>query len=193
MNYKFIAIILILIYYFYKNNTKEKFYNIDRNCTSIYGQNHPKCHQKKEQNSRLEHVGYFKINKIKYPLLDLNLNDSRVRYMMLNNKFYKFKKKYWNRAFYFKNSLYYNKNIPFSFISNYTFRGVLINNPTKRKLYAFGKRINNINYKYLLFIEKNGLLQYAYSIPYRTKILDGDSVFVRNKISTYGPFVFYKN
>ena len=112
---------------------------------------------------------------------------------MLNNKFYKFKQQYWNRAYYFKTSLYYNKDIPFSFISNYTFRGILVNSHANRTLYAFGKRINNVNYKYLLFIEKNGLLQYAYSLPYRVKMQDGDSIFVRNKISTYGPFVFYKN
>ena len=47
-------------------------------------------------------------------------------------------------------------------------------------------------YKYVLFSEKNGLLQYAYSIPYRRKLLDGDSLYVRNQISTYGPFIFYK-
>ena len=193
MNYEFIGILIIVYLFFIKKNKKEKFYNVDRQCESIYGPNHPKCYQKKEKNNRLEHVGYFKINTIKYPLLDLNVHNNKVRYLMLNNKFYKFKKKYWNRAFYFKNSLYYSKNIPFEFISNFTYRGILVNNPTDRKLYVFGKKINNVNYKYLLFREKNNLLQYAYSIPYRPKILDGDSIFVRNNISTFGPFVFYKN
>tara|TARA_B100000161_G_C33549325_1_gene414598 strand:- start:1491 stop:2075 length:585 start_codon:yes stop_codon:yes gene_type:complete len=194
MNYKYIAILLILLFVFKSKDNKkpEKFSIINRNCHSIYGPNHPKC-QQQSIDSKLEHVGYFKLNTIKYPLLDININDSKVRYLVLNNKFYRFKQKYWNKAYYFKKSLFYNNDIPFRFISNYTFRGMLVNHATNRKLYAFGKKLNNINYKYLLFIEKNGLLQYAYSIPYRPKIHDGDSIYVRNKISTYGPFVFYKS
>ena len=70
---------------------------------------------------------------------------------------------------------------------------MLLNEPTQRKLYAFGKKINNVNYKYMLFRSNNGKLQYAYSIPYRPKMLNGDSIFVRNQVSTFGPFIFFKN
>ena len=68
-----IAVLETETYYFViKKSKKEQFYNVDRQCESIYGPNHPKCYQKKANDNRLEHVGYFKINTIKYPLLDLN-------------------------------------------------------------------------------------------------------------------------
>ena len=165
--------------------------NMDRVCSSIYGPNHPKC--KASDRTHVKHVGYFKINTVKYPVLDIVNNDNKIRYLLLNNKFYKFKQKYWHRGHYFSKHLSYNENIPYSFISNYTFRGILVNEPTQRRLYAFGKKINNVNYKYMLFRSNNGKLQYAYSIPYRPKMLNGDSIFVRNQVSTFGPFIFFKN
>ena len=198
MNSKCLLIAIIIVYLVLSEKTseipnKENFRetSVSRQCSSIYGYNHPKCQM--DNSSKLEHVGYFKINTIKYPVIDFVNEDSKIRYLLLNNKFYKFKEKYWHRGYYFKNSLSYNRSIPISFISTYTFRGVLVNNPTRRKLFAFGKRLNSEYYKYILFREKDKVLQYAYSIPYRTKIVAGDSIFVRNQISTYGPFVFYQN
>ena len=120
-------------------------------------------------------------------------NYKKIRYLLLENKFYKLRKKYWNRGHYFRNSFVYNNKIPFSIIYNFTYRGLLINNPTKRTFRIFGKKINFDLYKYILFREKNGKLQIAYSLPLRKKINDGDSIFIRNNISTYGPFTFYKN
>lgn len=198
MNSKSLLIAIIIIYLIISDDTKStnkenfKETSVSRQCSSIYGYNHPKC-QLENNSKKLEHVGYFKINTIKYPVIDFVKDDSKIRYLLLNNKFYKFKQKYWHKGFYFKNSLSYNRSIPISFISNYTFRGILLNNPTRRKLFAFGKRINDTYYKYKLFREKDNMLQYAYSLPYRSKILDGDSLFVRNQISTYGPFVFHSN
>ena len=191
MNYTLIGLIIILII-LYSPKRKEKFNNqTNRVCSSIYGSNHPRCVS--TNSSKIEHVGYFKINSIKYPVLDLINQFDKIRYLLVKNKFYKFKEKYWNRGHYFKHSFLYNDNIPYSLISEFTYRGMLINSPTKRRLYVFGKKIFASNYKYLLFREKDGILQFSYSIPYRRKILEGDSVFVRNKISTFGPFIFYKN
>ena len=59
-------------------------------------------------------------------------------------------------------------------------------------IYTLFLLLNKTNYKYILFREKDGLLQYAYNIPYRRKLKDGDPIFIRNKISTFGPFIFYK-
>ena len=56
------------------NNIKEPF---DRRCTSIYGNYHPKC----QSSSRLKHVGYFKFNTIKYPLLILILDLIKICYV----------------------------------------------------------------------------------------------------------------
>jgi len=191
MNYTLIGLIIILIL-LYSPLRKEKFNNqTNRICSSIYGTNHPRCTS--TSNSKISHVGYFKINSIKYPVLDMINELDKIRYLLVKNKFYRFKEKYWNKGYYFKNSFSYNDDVPYSLISEYTYRGILINNPTRRKLYVFGKKIFASNYKYILFREKDGVLQYSYILPYRRKMLDGDSIFIRNKISTFGPFIFHKN
>lgn len=201
MNYTYIAIIIILFFCLFKRKNQENFNDLeisknknikepfDRRCTTMYGNYHPKC----APSSRLKHVGYFKYNTIKYPLLDFNTGFDNRRYVMFRNKFVKLKKQYWNKGYYFRNPFYYNKNIPFSFIIDYAYRGIMINPHTKKQFIVFGKRINKTNYKYVLFREKDDLLQYAYNIPYRRKLCDGDSTYIRNQISTYGPFVFYKS
>jgi hypothetical protein len=194
--------IVIICLIFKKRNYQENFDNdnlnevnsketdtFERKCQSIYGNYHPNC----RPTSRLKHVGYFKFNTIKYPLLDFNTGFDLRRYVMLKSKFVKLKKKYWNRGYYFRNPLYYNKNVPFSFIYYYKYRGFVINPQTNKKFFIFGKRINETYYKYVLFREKNGLLQYAYNIPYRTRLNEGDTVFIKNQISTFGPFTFNKN
>ena len=168
MNYTLIGLILILILLYSPKKT-EKFNNeTNRNCSSIYGNNHPRCSS--TASSKLEHVGYFKINTIKYPVLDLVSEIEKIRYLLIKNKFYRFKEKYWNKGHYFKNSFSYNEDVPYSLISEYTYRGILINNPTKRKLYVFGKKLFASNYKYILFREKEGILKYAYELPYRRKM-----------------------
>jgi len=197
MNYIYMIPVLFLLYLYNKSrNHKENFQDINeafkipnKKCTSIYGNYHPRC----MSTSRLKHVGYFKINTTKYPLLDLKAGNYIRRYVMLKDRFAKLNKKFWNRAHYFRNPFYYHKSIPFSVVFNYIYRGMMINTHTRKKFYVFGKRINYSDYKYILFREKNGILQYAYKLPYRRKLSDGDSVYVRNKMSTYGPFVYYKN
>jgi len=201
MNYTYITIIIILFFCLIKRTNQENFSNFElpnkenikepfnTRCTNIYGNYHPKC----TPTSRLKHIGYFKYNTIKYPLLDFNTGFDTRRYVMFRNKFVKLKKNYWNKGYYFRHPFYYNKNIPFSFIIDYSFRGMMVNPHTKKTFFVFGKRINDTNYKYVLFREKEGLLQYAYNIPYRRKLGDGDSTYIRNQISTYGPFVFYKS
>ena len=67
------------------------------------------------------------------------------------------------------------------------------NTYSKKKFYLFGKSRDGVMYSYILFREKDGLLQYAYKLPYRRKLKDGDSVYVRHKISTFGPFIFSKD
>lgn len=199
-NYIYIAIALVIIYFICKKQYQENFSNegfselqkeavdtFDRRCTSMYGNYHPKC----APTSRLQHVGYFKFNTIKYPILDFNTGFDKRRYVMLKSKFVKLKEKYYNRGYYFKTPFYYNKNVPFSFIFHYKYRGIMVNPHTKKLFFIFGKRLNETYYKYVLFRQKSGLLQYAYNIPYRRRLSDGDTIYVKNQISTYGPFVFY--
>jgi hypothetical protein len=200
MNYTYIVIIIILFFYLVKRKNQETFTDLgdsvkknikepfDKRCTTIYGNYHPRC----TPTSRLKHIGYFKYNTIKYPLLDFNTGLDTRRYVMFRNKFVKLKNQYWNRGYYFRHPFYYNKNVPLSFIIDYSFRGIMLNQHTKKQFFVFGRRINKTNYKYVLFRQKDDLLQYAYNIPYRSKLSDGDSTYIRNQISTYGPFVFYK-
>jgi|UniRef100_A0A6C0ISQ3 hypothetical protein len=197
----FIIIIIFVIYHtcvFYRNNrvNKEKFQSINdaftmpnKRCTAIYGNSHPKC----MQSNRLKHVGYFKFNTIKYPLLDLDSNSNTSRYVMLKDKFARLNKKHWNRGYYFKSPFHYHKTIPFSVVFNYTYRGTMSNEPTNRSFHVFGKKIDSESYNYILFREKAGILQYAYKLSYRKKLEDGDPTFIRNKISTFGPFIFSKD
>jgi len=197
----FILITIIVIYctcVFNRNNflNKERFQSIsdaftipNKRCTSIYGNSHPKC----MPSNRLKHVGYFKFNTIKYPLLDLDSNNETSRYVMLKDKFARLNKKHWNRGYYFRNAFHYHKTIPFSVVFHYTYRGKMINSHTNRSFHVFGKRIDSENYNYILFREKAGVLQYAYKLSYRKKLEEGDPTFIRNKISTFGPFIFSKD
>ena len=84
----YIILLVVLAVYLYNNRkTEEKFQTIsdafkipNKRCTAIYGNFHPKC----RPSSRMEHVGYFKFNTIKYPLLDLNRGDmKRIRHSKL--------------------------------------------------------------------------------------------------------------
>ena len=193
----FIVISLaIIVIYLANKNKQENFVDINqaykhhanKRCTSIYGNYHPKC----AQTSRLNHVGYFKYNTIKYPLVDLNNGSYNIRYIMLRNKFVKLNKKYWNRGYYFPKPFFYNKNVPFSFVMNFLYRGIVINTHTKKMFYIFGKKLHNGTYKYVLFRKRNGKLQFSYVLPNRNKISDGDTIYIRHKISTFGPFVYYK-
>lgn len=192
-----ILIIASFVIFLAKNNKKEETFvdinqaykhHLNRRCTAIYGNYHPKC----AHTSRLNHVGYFKYNTIKYPLIDLNNGSYTLRYVMLKNKFVKLNKKYWNKGYYFRKPFYYHKNVPFSFVMNFLFRGVVINTYTRRLFYLFGKKLSDKTYKYVLFRQKDGKLQFSYVLPPRRKISDGDTIYIKHKISTYGPFVFYK-
>ena len=193
-----VLIIAVFVISMTKNNenSKETFVDINqaykhhmnKRCTAIYGNYHPKC----AHTSRLNHVGYFKFNTIKYPLIDLNNGDFTMRYVMLKNKFVKLNKKYWNKGFYFNRPFYYHKNVPFSFVMNFLYRGVAINTHTRKLFYIFGRRLPDGTYKYVLFREKNAKLQFSYVLPPRDKLNDGDSLYIRHQISTFGPFVYYK-
>ena len=69
----------------------------------------------------------------------------------------------------------------------------MTNEHTRRSFHVFGKKIDSESYNYILFREKTGILQYAYKLSYRKKLEDGDPTFIRNKISTFGPFIFSKD
>lgn len=193
-----VLIIAVFVISMTKNTEKSKetfvdinqayAHHMNKRCSAIYGNYHPKC----AHTARLNHVGYFKFNTIKYPLIDLNNGDYTMRYVMLRNKFVKLNKKYWNKGFYFNRPFYYHKNVPFSFVMNFLYRGVVINTHTRKLFYIFGRKLKDGTYKYVLFRQRNGKLQFSYSLPPRDKLLDGDTVFIRHQISTFGPFVFYK-
>lgn len=197
MNKIYIILLVLLVAYFcYKNKTQEKFQTIsdafkipNKRCTAIYGNYHPKC----MPSSRMKHVGYFKFNTIKYPLLDLNRGDMVNRYVMLKNRFAKLPQRHWNRGYYFRFPFQYHKTIPFSVVFHYIYRGTMENTYSKKKFYVFGKTLDSKMYSYILFREKDNLLQYAYKLPYRSKLKNGDATYIRNKISTYGPFIFSKD
>ena len=185
MKYTVIGILIILIF-LYRSNSKEKFENETRICSDIYGFNHPRCQ------NELEHIGYFKIKDIKYPIINLIHNLKKERYLLKNGKFYKFKKEYWNDSFYFRNPIYYSEEIPYSILNNFTFRGFIENNSTSKKYYIFGRKIFSSNYEYLIFCEKNGKLEHKFNITYRRKLEHGDVVYVKKDSSTFGPFIFQK-
>ena len=77
------------VIYLANKNKQEHFVDINeayknhlnKRCTAIYGNYHPKC----AKTSRLNHVGYFKFNTIKYPLIDLNNGSYTLRYVMLRD------------------------------------------------------------------------------------------------------------
>ena len=85
MNSKSLLIAIIIIYLIMSDDTKStntenfKETSVSRQCSSIYGYNHPKC-QLENNSKKLEHVGYFKINTIKYPVIDFVKDDSKIRY-----------------------------------------------------------------------------------------------------------------
>ena len=175
----FIVISLaIIVIYLANKNKQENFVDINqaykhhanKRCTSIYGNYHPKC----AQTSRLNHVGYFKYNTIKYPLVDLNNGSYNIRYIMLRNKFVKLNKKYWNRGYYFPKPFFYNKNVPFSFVMNFLYRGIVINTHTKKMFYIFGKNyimvLINMYYLDKEMVNYNSLMFYQIEIKYQMVI-----------------------
>lgn len=192
-NYLIYLILFLFMIYLFKNiffkNVNEAFGHTNKRCSAIYGNYHPKC----APTTRLNHVGYFKYNLIKYPLIDFNDGVEVKRFVMLKDKFVKLNQKYWNKGYYFKSPFYYHKNVPFSFVMNFTYRGIATNNHNNKQFYIFGKRLESNLYKYVLFSQKDSKLQFAYVLPPRIKIKDGDSIYVKNKVSVFGPFVFYKN
>ncbi len=200
MDYKYLLIIIIIFYLIFSKENKDNKENfqdfneayknkINKRCHSIFGNYHPRC----APTSRLHHVGYFKYNTIKYPLIDYNVGNDHRRYVMLNRRLVKLNKKYWNKGYYFKTPFYYNKDVPFSFIRFNKYRGIAVNPATNRKFYVFGKRDHLMTYKYTLFREKDGVLQFSYKLPNRRRLSNGDPIFIRNQVSTYGPFIFYKD
>lgn len=191
MNYTLISIVLILFCLFLSKK-KEGFTNLidKRRCASIFGENHPRC---KIETDNIRHLGYFKINETKYPIMNFgNENDMSNRYLLKNNKFYRLKQEYWNKSFYFRNQFIYHQNVPLELISNYTYRGKINNTPFNKSYFIFGKKIFASNYKYVIFEEIKNKLEHKFTIEHRKKLEDGDPVFIRHNNATLGPFIFHK-
>jgi len=162
--------------------------HLNKRCNVTYGKYHPKCMQL----DKLNHVGYFKLNTSKYPLIDLNNGDYTFRYVMFKDKFIKLNKKYWNKGYYFQKPFYYDKNIPFYIVMNFLYRGVVVNTYNNKIFYIFGKKLDDGTYKYILFRKKNNHLYLSFNLPPRNKLLNGDTMYIRDKTSTFGPFIYYK-
>lgn len=162
--------------------------HLSKRCTSTYGKYHPKCMQL----NKLNHIGYFKLNTTKYPLIDINDSNSTLRYVMFKDKFIKLNKKYWDKGYYFKKSFNYDINIPSYIILNFLYRGVIVNTYNNKIFYIFGKKLDDGTYKYILFRKKNNCLYLSFNLPPRNKLLNGDTMYIRDKISTFGPFIYYK-
>lgn len=185
MKYTIIGILIILVLLYLSNN-KENFTN-NLICTKEYGQSHPRCIIDEEND--IEHIGYFASNEIKYPVMRSISNGER--YLFKNGKFYSFKKEFWEDSFYFKQPFHYS-NLSTDLLTNFTYRGTILNNLVNQKFYIFGKKIYVSNYEYIIYAEVDGKLKYKYNIPLRKKLEDGDVVFIRKNSTTFGPFIFYK-
>lgn len=190
MNITLLSIFLILFCLFLSKR-KENFSNLldKSHCSSIYGVNHPRC----TRDNTVKHLGYFKINNNKFPIMSLDDNNYSDRYLLKDGKFFKLKKEYWDKSFYFKSSLEYSNNISYDLISKYTYRGKIHNKATNLTYFLFGKRVFASNYKYLIFNEIKGKLNHEFTIDLRKKLEDGDPLVVYGNNTTIGPFVFYKN
>ena len=177
-----LIIFIFLLYIFVKQTDIKEGFSVICHHT-LFGKHHPKC----------KHIGYYKHKNVKYPII----KSSNKKYLLVRDKFYLFNQKYWNKVFYLKNPFAYNKTVPYSFIYNFTYRGVLYNRYNKEgaqsTFYLFGRRLAYNLYKYVLMEKINDELVYSYSLPIRTRINPGDPVFIKHKSSVYGPYIFYLN
>lgn len=167
-------------------NSKEKF---EPNCSSIYGKYNPRC----IAHSKLYHVGYYNHRDRKYPILDIKKGSRSKglnRFILLGKRIRPFSQKYWDKVFYFRKPFPYEKNIPYSFIFNFLFYGRIVNSHYDKLYYIFEKKMNTNLYKYVLFEHSDSILKYSFSLPDRNKINPGDTVFIRDRSSTLGPFTF---
>jgi len=173
----------------------ENFKTQKLRCSNIYGRYNPRCN-KNSTTKNIYHIGYYNHNDQKYPILDIKNSKSRGKRFIWNlsepveENIKPFAKKYWDKIFYFRKPFQYEKNIPYSFIYNFLYVGRIRNSHFNKNYYIYEKKLSSNLYKYLLFEQNKGLFKHSFSLPDREKLVLGDVVFIRDKSSTLGPFIF---
>jgi hypothetical protein len=174
----------------FKNQKKKENFNPE--CSNIYGRYNPRC----KENKNMYHIGYYNHNDQKYPILDMKNGKSKGKRFIWNlsdpveENIKPFSQKYWDKIFYFKRPFRYEKKIPYSFIYNFLYVGRVRNSHFNKNFYIYEKKMSSNLYKYVLFEQTNGTFKHSFSLPDREKLTMGDVVFIRDKSSTLGPFIF---
>lgn len=158
-------------------------------CNSIYGKYNPRC----VSNDKLNHVGYYTHKNTKYPVLDMKQGNKKGRYIMNGEKIIPFNQKHWDKVFYFDKPFKFDNNLPYHFIYNFYYSGKLNNVYINKSYNIYEKKVEYNLYKYVVFEKKCDNLKFTFSLPLRSKINHGDTVFIRHDSSTIGPFTFEAN